>query len=262
MRKVAVSFLLIISLYSVGSAEQRFLPILKNTYKFAAGSDADKAGCKNCHTNPPERNPFGKAVEKALTAKNLDKPNAELFQSLESEDSDGDGYTNGEELKAGFNPGDPASHPAKHAAASTGSTTAAGAGDDNPLFPKHSFHPAIVHFPIGLFVFGVALEFLAMFRKRQEIREAAFWNFVGAALSLLIVVPTGLLSSFRQGYTLAWGQPVFTHFLLAVSASIGIIATAVWQKKSRPVGAGYWILILLTAALVGAAGHFGGNLVY
>ncbi len=253
----------LLTLGAGAQAKPKFLPILKSTFNIPVGSDADQAGCKNCHTSPPERNVFGKAIDKALTDANADDLTPAILNSIDKLDSDGDGFTNGEELRAGFLPGDPASHPTAHAAPTPASGTPASAPTGlAALIPNHTFHPAVVHFPIALFLFGVALELLAMWKRDDQLRNAAYWNFLGAALSLLIVIPTGLIASFRQGFSLSWGQPVFTHFLLASAAALGIIFTAIWQKRNRPVGAGYWILLVVTAVLVGAAGHYGGNLIY
>jgi len=59
--------------------------------------------CNTCH-NPssfPARNPYGAAYAAAN----------HNFTTIESTDSDGDGYTNLAEITAGTNPGDSASHP-------------------------------------------------------------------------------------------------------------------------------------------------------
>lgn len=52
--------------------------------------------CKVCHTTVPQLNPYGMDAQKAK----LD------FKSIESIDSDGDTFSNGDEIKASTNPGD------------------------------------------------------------------------------------------------------------------------------------------------------------
>jgi uncharacterized membrane protein len=262
MNRLAVCVALLLSSGAAANARPKFLPILKSTFNIPAGSDADKAGCNVCHAGPPVRNIFGKAVEKALDKAGVDDVTPAILMTLDKLDSDGDGYTNGEELRAGYLPGDPNNHPSKHESAGSKSPSSTSGNPLDSLIPKHTFHPAIVHFPIALYVFGVILEIVGIRKRDGKFRDAAFWNFVGAAFSLAVVIPTGLISSFRQGFSLTPGQPVFTHFLCAVSASIGIISTAVWLKKSRPTSAGYWLLLAVTFALVCAAGFFGGELVY
>jgi len=61
--------------------------------------------CKTCHDGgPPKLNPYGIDFQKA----------GHNFKAVESLDSDGDGFTNIEEITAGTNPGDKNSHPASH----------------------------------------------------------------------------------------------------------------------------------------------------
>jgi hypothetical protein len=81
----------------------------------AAAYPASNASCATCHANPKptkaERalNPYGADVkQKALVRDEAGKKVLDLAK-VDGLDSDGDGKSNGEELKAGTNPGDPAS---------------------------------------------------------------------------------------------------------------------------------------------------------
>jgi len=75
--------------------------------------------CTLCHTNPPIHNAYGAAVSAALlpgeprpltvAAYTAGLPDA--LAAVENDDSDGDGYSNLEEIAAGSFPGDPASNP-------------------------------------------------------------------------------------------------------------------------------------------------------
>jgi hypothetical protein len=59
--------------------------------------------CSTCHTsNIPALNPYGTDLQN----------NGNNFQAIENLDSDGDGFTNIQEIRAGTLPGDPTSHPA------------------------------------------------------------------------------------------------------------------------------------------------------
>ena len=267
MKRLALCLVVLLSLGVGAQAEPKFLPVLKSYFNIPAGSEADKARCNVCHAGPPIRNSFGKAIEKALADANALDVTPEVLSKVEMLDTDSDGYKNGNELKAGFLPADPASHPATQVSpAATGpkksGASASNSPEENPLIPNHTFHPALVHFPIALYLLGFLLEVVGIWKRDEKLRDAAFWNLLAAAASLAVVIPTGLIASFRLGLQLSLGKPVFTHFLVASSASIGIIASAIWQKRARPSGAGYWALLFITAALVSAAGYFGGELVY
>ncbi len=58
--------------------------------------------CSTCHSNTPSLNPYGSALSGA----------GDNFAAIENLDSDGDGFTNIQEIKALTFPGDPSSHPA------------------------------------------------------------------------------------------------------------------------------------------------------
>lgn len=84
-------------------------------YKLGKNSALTKAGCVVCHVekNKPKLNPYGEALKKALGEAKTKKLSAEIFKKVETLDSDGDGATNGAEIKADTLPGDAKSKPAK-----------------------------------------------------------------------------------------------------------------------------------------------------
>ena len=65
--------------------------------------------CNICHTTVPTKNPYGTDLNEAGATKNNIPP--ATFVAVEGLDSDGDGFTNIEEINAGTFPGNPASHP-------------------------------------------------------------------------------------------------------------------------------------------------------
>ncbi len=78
-------------------------------YKPKATSELKKARCAVCHVDKAGKgalNPYGKALEKK-------KLESASFKAIEKLDSDKDGFTNIDEIKAGTLPGDPKSKPAK-----------------------------------------------------------------------------------------------------------------------------------------------------
>ena len=76
---------------------------------FRLGKVRAKHGCTTCHTDPKgggKRNPFGEDYERiAIPA------GEKVTAELKAKDSDGDGYSNDQEFKAGSNPGNPNSTP-------------------------------------------------------------------------------------------------------------------------------------------------------
>jgi hypothetical protein len=69
--------------------------------------------CTICHTNVPATNPYGAALKNAGGSANNIDPGT--FITVEGRDSDGDSFTNLEEITAGTFPGDPSDFPASPA---------------------------------------------------------------------------------------------------------------------------------------------------
>lgn len=229
-----------------------------------------KAECTTCHTKPPEHNSFGKDLKAALKASGEKTVNLKIIESVYAKDSDGDGWPNIEEIKQGFLPGDPNSHPAGMPPNQSDHKKMMGANMDSPpggqkslidqIVPKHSLHPAVVHFPIALFLFGAALEFAGWRRKLATLREAGWYCVLFGTLSTLLTIPTGFMAFFRNGFQ--WQGAALIHLVLALSATLLMTMTVFWRKKMMHESYAYFALLALSALLVGAAGHFGAQLVY
>lgn len=229
-----------------------------------------KAECITCHTKPPEHNPFGKDVKSSLKARGTELVTLRLIQFINANDSDGDGWPNGEEIKQDFLPGDPRSHPAGMPPKATNHEGMMGANMDNPsgkeqslldqYVPKHSFHPLIIHFPVALFLFGAGLEVFGWRRKDTTMREAGWWALLFGALSTALAVPTGLMVFLRSGFQ--WQGTPLVHFILAVSATLLMATTVIWRRNGAHESLSYFTLLGLAAVAVGATGHFGALLVY
>lgn len=88
--------------------------LFKQLYAPKEGTDLAKAlPCLACHTKmPPDKtvNPYGADVAKAAGGKAVDE---KAFRAVEKLDSDKDGFSNIDEIKAGTLPGDPKSKPKK-----------------------------------------------------------------------------------------------------------------------------------------------------
>ena len=248
MRATFAAFLLLCAV--LGLAYPPFWQTLKETYPPVAGSKVAAAKCAVCHVKPGggARNGFGVQVQTALAKSGANEVTAAVLLSVEGLDPDRDGRKSGDELKAGTLP----ATPDKGRAAPAARATAEAASGSEGLVPSHSFHPAVVHFPVALFAFAA---FLTLFSARnQRYEDAAKICAAGGAASLLVTLPTGLAAMLRMGYNPLNGGQIAVHIVLAVLTSVaGLVA---WRSKG--VRARGWIL--LAGALALLAGHFGGNL--
>ena len=62
------------------------------------------------------------------------------------------------------------------------------------LLAKHAQHVVLIHFPIALFIAGVAFDLIARWTKRRSLADAAYYNLLLAAISTAPVVATGILA--------------------------------------------------------------------
>jgi uncharacterized membrane protein len=140
----------------------------------------------------------------------------------------------------------------------------------NPFDPrytvlaKHAQHVVLIHFPIALLITGAAFDFLSQWTKRRGLAEAAYFNFLAAAISTIPTLATGLL---------AWrfaleGQKLkgllLEHLVLAWISSL--LIWVIWAvhfraRKRLDAAPAYRLWIELTAvAVIALTGHLGGFL--
>ncbi|HEX9118410.1 MAG TPA: hypothetical protein VGA61_20255 [Anaerolineae bacterium] len=105
------------------SATSNYLASARAQYPSMIGTPLDS--CNLCHTNAPELNSYGAAFQAA----------GHNFKAIELIDSDGDGYSNLAEIRAGTLPGDRSSRPG---AASTSAPTGAAAPAASHTLPVNT----------------------------------------------------------------------------------------------------------------------------
>lgn len=132
------------------------------------------------------------------------------------------------------------------------------------ILAKHAQHVVLIHFPIALFMIGVAFDALSQWTKRAGLRDAAYYNLVTAAISTIPAVGTGLLAWQFQLDGQKLKGILLLHLVLACVSS-GLIWVVWWlhRRSRRQAGAlpGYRLAIeFLAVALVALTGHLGGFL--
>ena len=138
----------------------------------------------------------------------------------------------------------------------------------NPFDPKaallarHAQHVVLIHFPIALFIAGVAFDLAARWTKRRGLEDAAYYNLLLAAVSTLPVVATGFL---------AWqfaveGQKLKGILLLhlALACVSTVLIWLIWWVHFRVRRRGERLLgycipfELLAVAVISLTAHLGG----
>jgi uncharacterized membrane protein len=135
---------------------------------------------------------------------------------------------------------------------------------ETALLAKHAQHVVLVHFPIALFLTGVAFDWVGRWTKRRALSETAYYNLLIAAVSTLPVVVTGLLAWQFQLEGQRLKGVLLLHLVLGLTS--GVLIVAVWwlHFRARRRGAeltGYlWMIEAAGVAVVALTGHLGGFL--
>ena len=62
------------------------------------------------------------------------------------------------------------------------------------LLAKHAQHVVLVHFPIALYISSFVFDLLAIWISSRSLARAAYYNLIGAAMTALAAVITGVLA--------------------------------------------------------------------
>jgi uncharacterized membrane protein len=133
------------------------------------------------------------------------------------------------------------------------------------FFAKHAQHVVLIHFPIALFITGVAFDVAAQWSKRQGLGAVADYNLIAAAIFTFPVIGSGLLAWqwALEGQRMKGILLLHLIFALVTSLVMWIIG---WVHFRALRGTGQLAAIyrlpleLLGVALVGITGHLGGFL--
>ena len=133
------------------------------------------------------------------------------------------------------------------------------------LLAKHAQHVVLIHFPIALFIAGVAFDFLAQRTKRQFLAAAAYCNLLAAAVVTVPVLITGILAWQWQLEGQRLKGILLMHLVLGCASTAMIwVVSLIHLRAKRTPGAvlpGYRLPIEAVAvALLVLTGHLGGFL--
>ena len=133
------------------------------------------------------------------------------------------------------------------------------------LLARHAQHVVLIHFPIALFLAGVALDVAASLTRRKDLAVAAYYNLAFAALCALPAAATGLLAWQwdLEGRRL---KGILLFHLISGCASL-LLMLVVWRvhfRTRRQPDQGLptfrWPLEIIAVLLVTVTGHLGGFL--
>lgn len=146
-----------------------------------------------------------------------------------------------------------------------------------PLLAPHAQHPALVHFPVVLFLASVAFDWLAIWRRRDDRPSpapagAARANLFAAGLGAPLTLLSGLAAWRWQLEGAGLRGNLRLHLLGALASTVLIGVLCLLRAGRQPGGRSasaptmlvggrtYFALGLLTVVLIVLTGHPGGFL--
>ena len=261
--KFRIAFALILSSISATVfAKSEFLDLFMSTYKISDSSVLGQKACLICHQTEDDytkMTPYGRDLKKGLADAGTDTLNAAILKTVGALDSNGSGKTNEQKILGGTYPGEPGPVSAKTP------PPAPVPAKPKSLIPKNGFHPAVVHFPIALFIAGLFLDAAGLIRRNRHLLISGWYNIVMAAVTSFGGIATGLLAMYVQ--KIPFRGLILTHLILAgISVFLMLIMIALrvdkHEKMHLPSRIIYYILATLCFVLISYAGHLGGAFVY
>lgn len=128
------------------------------------------------------------------------------------------------------------------------------------------FHPPATHLPIGLLAGAVVAELGMILSRRVWFRHAAGFCLSLATVGAVVTATLGWLAGGFVLWDADWVQA--THRWLGTGTAVmSVITLASFARMVRHSGVGrdvlwYRACLFFTASLIGAAGFFGGALVF
>jgi uncharacterized membrane protein len=126
------------------------------------------------------------------------------------------------------------------------------------------FHPVVVHFPIALLTFSLAVELLGPVLRSAEATLVGWWTQLGGTAGILFTVTTGMIAKPGAGVYAA--GTLATHEQLAFLTSAIMLGLTIWRTGRRGKIPEQRALFLGTyaagVALVWLTAGYGGEIVH
>jgi len=130
----------------------------------------------------------------------------------------------------------------------------------------HPLHPALVHFPIGLFVLSLILDIASYLEiTANDVSRGAFYTMAIGVVMGAFAVAAGLAdrSDIRLDHPAR--KTANLHMVLNLSA-LGLFVINLWLRSAQPeitvTPAAYLLLSLIGVGIILFSGYLGGTMVY
>lgn len=131
------------------------------------------------------------------------------------------------------------------------------------LLAKHAQHVVLIHFPIALFLVGVAFDLAAGWKREGSFERVAYYNVILAAVATIPTVASGLLAWRWELEGRRLHGVLLLHLVFAAGAACLVLACGFLHEISRKQPDRNWrppriSLELVASGLLLVAAHLGG----
>ena len=129
----------------------------------------------------------------------------------------------------------------------------------------HPSHPMFVHFPIAFYLATLVFDIMSRLEPDAGLVRAGTYLLVGAALSTVILVITGLTDWVGMVRGSSKRRLATQHMLVQVTSFLFFFMTLLirWPNRSQPQAEMLWIVLeAIGYAIIAVGQYLGGVLVY
>lgn len=128
-----------------------------------------------------------------------------------------------------------------------------------------SWHPFLVHFPIGILFFAVALDLYGVLFGDRRAHWAGFVGVACGTIGLMLAFITGNYAEIVAAHQHVQQKPMGDHEAWATATSWIFIGLTICRSYLKPGSSGmrfYLLAAIVTLGLLTVTGYKGGQLVY
>ncbi len=129
------------------------------------------------------------------------------------------------------------------------------------LFPQHSWHPMVIHFPLVALLLAVSLDAFGAWSRSARWRETATLLWWVGVLGAVAAVVTGLIAYSRVEHSDLGHVEMTLHRNLALAVVASLFGVAIWRWR-HPLSRGAAFAGVIGAFGLLGLGYLGGDLVF
>ena len=129
------------------------------------------------------------------------------------------------------------------------------------LFPQHSWHPMVIHFPLVALLLAVSLDAFGAWSRSARWRETATLLWWVGVLGAGAAVTTGLIAYTRVEHSDPGHLQMTLHRNLALGVVASLFGVAIWRWR-HPLSRGAAFAGVIGAFGLLGVGYLGGDLVF